>query len=240
MDSFASQRLMKPRNRTWLVGLCGLGLSVLILALWPNLDNQVSRYFYDPALPGFPVKRIEWITLIYRLAPLLNQLLFVGSLLVLLVAWLKPASVNVRWRRRSLNWVLMMVLGMGVVVDWALKDHVGRARPEQSQTFGGQLASKPLFEFDQACDLNCSFVSGHAAGGFAIMVWGMWAPQRKRLQWMMMGVLAGCTIGWMRIAQGGHFLSDVVFAGWVIWLLYQTIRNIWLHSRLRRIRSILI
>jgi lipid A 4'-phosphatase len=55
---------------------------------------------------------------------------------------------------------------------------------------------------------------------------------------MLLGVLAGSAIGWMRIAQGGHFLSDVVFAGWVIWLLYQTIRHSWLHSRLRRIRSI--
>jgi lipid A 4'-phosphatase len=238
MDSLASQRCMSLRQQTWAWGLSGLVLSLLLFALWPALDNQVSRYYFDPALPGFPVKRIDWVSYLYQLAPLLNQFLMAASLLILLVAWRKPASVNIRWRRRCLNWVLMMVLGMGVVVDWALKDHVGRARPEQTQTFGGQLVGQPLFDFDQACDLNCSFVSGHAAGGFALMVWGMWAPRRKRQQWMLLGVLAGSAIGWMRIAQGGHFLSDVVFAGWVIWLLYQTIRHSWLHSRLRRIRSI--
>jgi lipid A 4'-phosphatase len=120
---------------------------------------------------------------IYKLAPMVNQALLLGSVLVLLAAWLKPDGVNAKWHRRCLTWVLMMVLGIGVVVDWALKDHVGRARPEQSQAFGGPLLSQPLLAFDQSCDVNCSFVSGHAAGGFALMAWGMWAPRRKRQQW---------------------------------------------------------
>ena len=229
---------MTPRQATWVWVMMALLLSMALFALRPELDNQVSQHYFDPTLPGFPAKRIEWLTLVYQLAPLLNQILFVGSLLVLVAVWRKPDWVNVRWRRRSMSWALMMVLGIGVVVDWALKDHVGRARPEQTQAFGGPSMGKPLFEFAQGCDLNCSFVSGHAAGGFALMVWGMWAPRRKRQQWIMLGVLAGSGLGWMRIAQGGHYLSDVVFAGWVIWLLYQAIRHIWLHSRLRRIRSL--
>jgi len=229
---------MKPRQPTWVWVMMALLLSMALFALRPELDNQVSRHYFDPALPGFPAKGNTWLTLLYQLAPLLNQILFVASVLVVVAVWRKPHWVSVRWRRRSMSWALMMVLGIGVVVDWALKDHVGRARPEQTHTFGGPLADKPLFEWRQSCDLNCSFVSGHAAGGFALMAWGMWAPRRKRHQWMVLGLLAGSGLGWMRIAQGGHYLSDVVFAGWVIWLVYHAIRHIWLHSLLRRIRSL--
>jgi len=48
------------------------------------------------------------------------------------------------------------------------------------------------------------------------------------------GAVVGLLIGAVRIAQGGHFLSDVVFAGWAVWLTYVLIRQIWLRLRLRR------
>jgi lipid A 4'-phosphatase len=228
---------MRLRHRAWAGGLTGLLLSVAVFAIWPGLDFQVSNFFYDAAAPGFPAKRLAWVLAIYRLAPLVNQVLLLGSVLVLLAWWMKPSWVHVQWRRRSLTWVLMVVLGLGVVVDWVLKDHVGRARPEQSQAFGGPLLSLPLLEFDQSCDVNCSFVSGHAAGGFALMAWGMWAPRRKRQQWLALSLVVGTGIGVVRIAQGGHYVSDVIFAGWVIWLVYQSLRHTWLHWRLRRCRT---
>lgn len=229
---------MNKRQQEWAWGLAGVLLSVVLFMLWPTLDLQISLWFFDPALPGFPAKRVAWVLQLYHLAPLVNQILLLCSVLVLITAWLKPTWINQRWRQRSMAWALMMVLGIGVVVDWALKDHVGRARPEQSQAFGGLLQSRPLFEFDRACDVNCSFVSGHAAGGFALMAWGMWAPRRQRQQWLALGAVAGLGIGAVRVAQGGHFVSDVIFAGWVIWLIYQGIRHAWLHWRLRRLLAI--
>lgn len=238
MDAMAKIRHMKPRHHAWLA--CGSSLLLLIalFGLWPDLDNQVSRLVYDPALPGFPAKQIYGVLMIYKLAPMVNQALLLLSLLVLLIAWIRPASINVKWRRRCQTWVVMMVLGLGVVVDWALKDHVGRVRPEYSQMFGGPLDSRPLLEWDQACDNNCSFVSGHAAGGFALMAWGMWAPRRQRQPWIALGLFAGTGIGAIRIAQGGHFLSDVMFAGWVICMMYLLIQHTWLHWRLRQIRTL--
>jgi membrane-associated PAP2 superfamily phosphatase len=41
----------------------------------------------------------------------------------------------------------------------------------------------------------------------------------------------------MRIAQGGHFLSDVVFAGWTVWLVAQGMRFGWLHWRLAKLKA---
>jgi membrane-associated PAP2 superfamily phosphatase len=40
------------------------------------------------------------------------------------------------------------------------------------------------------------------------------------------------------VAQGGHFVSDVVFSGWAVWLTYLLIRYIWLMLRLRRFRRL--
>ena len=94
---------MTPRQPTWVWVVMSLLLSMALFALRPELDNQVSQHYFDPTLPGFPAKRIEWLTLVYQVAPLLNQILFVGSLLVLVAVWRKPDWVNVRWRRRSLD-----------------------------------------------------------------------------------------------------------------------------------------
>ncbi|MFM7698022.1 MAG: phosphatase PAP2 family protein, partial [Limnohabitans sp.] len=86
------------------------------------------------------------------------------------------------------------------------------------------------------CDENCSFVSGHAAGGFVWMAWGMWRGRRLRQRWLWTGMTAGALIGATRVMQGGHFLSDIVFSGWFIWLTYQLIRNTWLRYRCVRIK----
>jgi hypothetical protein len=128
----------------------------------------------------------------------------------------------------------MAVIGLGVVVDWGLKDQVGRPRPEQLDIFGRNKPFVPAFQLSTHCDVNCGFVSGHAAAGFSIMAWGMWAAWSRRKRWLLAGAVVGLLIGAVRIAQGGHFLSDVVFAGWAVWLTYVLIRQIWLRLRLRR------
>jgi len=120
------------------------------------------------------------------------------------------------------------VLGVGLVVHEALKNRVGRPRPVQVEQMGGTAPFVPVFTLSTHCERNCSFVSGHAAIGFSLMAWGMWAPWSRRKQWLSASIGLGAAIGLMRIAQGGHFLSDVLFAGWTIWLIEQSIRAFWL------------
>jgi lipid A 4'-phosphatase len=61
------------------------------------------------------------------------------------------------------------------------------------------------------CQRNCSFPSGHAALGFFFVAIGF-VVGRHRGRWMRAGVALGTMLGCVRIVQGGHFLSDVVFA----------------------------
>jgi hypothetical protein len=44
-------------------------------------------------------------------------------------------------------------------------------------------------------------------------------------------------IGAVRIAQGGHFLSDVVFSFLAIWFVHLLIRSFWLRFRVWQLFS---
>jgi lipid A 4'-phosphatase len=75
------------------------------------------------------------------------------------------------------------------------------------------------------CNNNCSFVSGHVACGFFFASL-MLLSQRKRKLWAGVGLGAAALIGFARMADMAHWLSDVLWAGpitlvcsWVIWRL---------------------
>ncbi len=228
---------MKARRTELWVGGIGLVLSVALFTLWPALDLMVTAYFFDASTQSFPANHWGWVHAVYVATPWLSRSLFVlGCVAWFLLPWSGWPQAKA-WRRRLLAWLLMAVLGLGLVVDWALKDNVGRPRPEQLQVFGGNTPFVPVFEPSKHCDMNCSFVSGHAAAGFSLMVWGMWANRSRRKRWTEIGVVAGLLIGCVRMAQGGHFLSDVVFSGWAVWLTYVLIRYAWLYLRLHKLQS---
>ena len=228
---------MKARHIEQSLGALGLAFTVMVFMLWPQLDVWVSAWFYDPVLQRFNPTHWPWVLSIHEGFPVLLQVLFVFSLLAWLWSWRRPDQLSRAWRRRCAAWMLLVILGIGVVVDWAFKDNVGRPRPEQIEAFAGDLPFVPVLHTSHHCDLNCSFVSGHAAGAFSLMAWGLWAPWSRRKQWLRASVGLGLAIGLMRIAQGGHFLSDVLFAGWTIWLIEQFIRTLWLRWRCIQLKS---
>ena len=99
------------------------------------------------------------------------------------------------------------------------------------QAFGGPAPYIPALQLSSHCDTNCSFVSGHAAGAFSIMAWGMLACRRHKLQWLCAGLVFGAVVGAVRMAQGGHFLSDVLFAALAVWWTHHLIGRLWILSK---------
>ena len=63
------------------------------------------------------------------------------------------------------------------------------------------------------CPKNCSFVSGEASAGFAVLAIAVLAPAAWRLPAIALALGFGVFVGVLRVAAGGHFTSDVVFAG---------------------------
>ncbi|MET0407801.1 MAG: phosphatase PAP2 family protein [Hyphomicrobium sp.] len=116
----------------------------------------------------------------------------------------------------STKWLFFaasLLIGPGLVGNAILKDNWGRARPVQIVEFGGQKTySPPLLPADQ-CDHNCSFVAGEASMMFTTFFAAalLFPALARRL--IITGVVLGLFSGLIRMSQGAHFLSDVVFAG---------------------------
>ena len=223
-------RVLK-KNFHCLPGCIGLFLlASLVFSVYPQLDLWASHLFYADS-GNFPANEMLLVKAIYHGTPWAGRLLFASSILILILAVLKPSKVSRRHWRRASAVVAVVVLGIGLLVHTVLKDGMGRPRPRDVQAFAGPAAFVPVFVPSQFCHTNCSFVSGHAAVGFALMSLGMFAIRRKRQFWLLTGLAVGGFIGLARIAQGGHFLSDIVFSLIAIWSSHLLIRAVWLRFR---------
>jgi lipid A 4'-phosphatase len=113
--------------------------------------------------------------------------------------------------------ILAVITANHVLGGLLLKDQWGRARPVQVTEFVGDKKFTPAWVIAGQCDKNCSFISGHASGAFALMALAWVFPRRRKL-WLGVGLGWGAHIGLIRIMQGGHFFSDVVFAGLLVYI----------------------
>lgn len=213
-----------------------LGLLGLALAIWPWLDLAISAVAYDPGRdPAFLAADHPLVRATYVVVPWFGRV----AVLAALAAVLWPRARAGRWRRRAALVLGVALLGNGVAVTWLLKDHGGRPRPLAVHAFGGDQAFVGALRPSVQCDRNCSFVSGHAATGYALMAVGLLSAPATRRRWTTVGLVAGSAIGLGRVLQGGHFASDVVFAAIVIGGVCALLRAGWLRLRLRRRRRAL-
>ena len=97
-----------------------------------------------------------------------------------------------------------------------LKNYWGRARPGDISGFGGSDIFTPWYRISDACETNCSFVSGDASVGFSIIILYFIT---KNILFFYLSVISGFVLGFTRIIAGAHFLSDVFFAGLFVILL---------------------
>jgi lipid A 4'-phosphatase len=176
-------------------------LFALIFAIWPQIDVSEARRFFVMgkfAGSGGEARALRWV--LY----LLPSLSLVGAVLL----WLLGRLAG----RKVLFLVLSMALGPGLLVNTILKDHSHRPRPVQTADFGGAHPFKPWYRFDGGCVKNCSFVSGEAsAAAWLIAPASLMAPQVRPIAMGAALAIAAIT-GQTRMAFGGHYLSDTIFA----------------------------
>lgn len=214
-----------PRSQTpvlfwWILGASVL--SALLPTVWTSLDLDAAALFIGPhGDPG--MASWWWVELINLYIPAVFRTLVLLALLGWLWASLRPAAR--RWRLPLAFVVLAGALGPGLLVNSGFKDNWQRARPYQVEPFGGtQQFTRAAVMTDQ-CNNNCSFVSGHVACGFFLASL-MLVNRRRRVFWGIVGVVAGVVIGFARMADAAHWLSDVLWAGpitllcsWLVWEL---------------------
>lgn len=220
----------RRETRLWLALLLAL---LLIYVVWPGLDLPVSAWFYRPD-SGFWIDDLPWVQAVHHTVPWVGRLLLVGSLAGWLLGRFGRRPGLRRLSRPAAALFLGLVFGLGLLAHGVLKEHWGRARPVQVSQFGGTAAYTPPWQPAAQCQRNCSFVSGHAGTGFALIALGTLGTVRSRRRWLVLGWSAGLLLGALRIAQGGHFLSDVLFGGLLLWGTSLAIRAGWTRWRLRR------
>ncbi|MBV8888680.1 MAG: phosphatase PAP2 family protein [Alphaproteobacteria bacterium] len=201
--------------------------TVLLFLLFPGLDLAVSRLFHDQQ-QGFWLADWAPVRAVAAAIPWLVWLLLV--LVVAAALWLGVAGRPLwRFDRNALVFIVVATaLGPGILANTVLKDHWGRARPSQIAAFGGSRQFTPAPLPAAQCDRNCAFVSGHAALAFAFVEFAFLLPRRRERRAAEAAALAfGALVGLGRIAAGAHFLSDVVYAGFLVygtgWLLHRWI-----------------
>lgn len=182
-----------------------------VFLLAPGLDLMVSGWFFADG--EFVWRRDPLVRFFYRYGELPVRFVAIAAGVVALALWLGRRTHFLRWSRKAWLYVfLAAVVAPGLVVNGVFKEHFGRARPAQVQEFGGERQFTPAFVITDQCERNCSFVSSHAACGFYFATLGFLFAGRARRAWFAVGVLFGSLNGIGRILQGGHFLSDIVFA----------------------------
>jgi lipid A 4'-phosphatase len=223
------------RNLAFAAALIGVGAAILFLSL-PRIDIAVSRLFYEPG-GGFLFDEAGWGQFVRQRLDNLFWLLAIAAILGTLAALAR--------RRLGLGpraWiflVVLFVLGPGLIANALLKEHWDRARPRQIVELGGERRFTPPLVISDQCARNCSFVAGEASSAFAAGFGLALLVRRRRALAMAGAVAVGGLAGFIRIAQGGHFLSDVVFAGVFMalaaclthWLVFDAAPKAWRRAR---------
>lgn len=206
-------------RREFLIAAAALAVPLAVLLVTnPGIDLAISQAARDacavePAKPGGP-----WCP---TSAVALARKAFMGVFLLIAIAavvtTVRVVAAQRRWigleQARCCFLIAVLVVGPGVVANLVLKDNLGRARPRDVVEFGGSKAFTPPLVPSRECPRNCSFVSGEASSMFAaFFALALLLPQHRR-GLLVAGLASGILAGAVRILQGGHFLSDVLFAG---------------------------
>lgn len=198
--------------------LLAFALTHLAFAAAPGIDLWVSGRFFDGR--AFPLVESPALGLV-------RYTLWYGATLCGLAALLLWPIWLLAGPRRLVPpqlWGfvgLTFLLGPGLLVNGILKAYWGRARPADTVPFGGDAPFTPPFQIAGACARNCSFVSGEgsAAAALAIVVGVLAWPHLGRAERLLLGALLALWFvlgAGLRVATGRHFLSDVVFAWFLV------------------------
>jgi lipid A 4'-phosphatase len=229
-----------PTKTPWDTRLLWAGLlcAMAIFSLWPGLDLCVAHMLYTPE-QGFVHAKNPMVLASYNWTrpiglAILNFLARVSVLAIVspLVAYLmcrlgyKKIARHLlsSWRSVAIVSVLCGVLGPGFLVEVCLKNTIGRPRPIQVIEFGGDQTFQAIFQMGTDPEHHRSFVSSHAAAGFWLTSLGLSLGTKWRRRWLLIGLVVGSAIGIGRMMQGGHFLSDIIFAFYSVWIPSEIIR----------------
>jgi lipid A 4'-phosphatase len=207
---------MKNKTLLWVLPIL---FCVLISPFTPYIDLSIERFFY---LPNHRFVNNAFFNFMYDYAIYPSWMLFLPATIVLVLSYFKSSLK--KWRPFALYLIVVLTIGAGFIAHAGLKEHWGRPRPKQVIEFGGKQEFRPFYRpnFFNQPEPSKSFVCGHCTIGFYFfaLVFIGYRLKRKWITYLgwFIGIGLGIGLGITRMAQGGHFFSDVLFCALVMWL----------------------
>jgi len=177
-----------------------------------GVDLKLERAIYFAGEQSWSLGDNSFWKFLYKFGSIPALMVVVGSVVGLIVSSYKLAWRE--WRRVFVFNILLFALGPGVIANGLLKEYWGRPRPREVKELGGRSQFDPVLTIDKSSE-GKSFPSGHATVGFYFVgCFFLLRRHRRELASMAMqaAIALGAMIGIARMAQGGHFLSDVLWA----------------------------
>lgn len=175
----------------------------------PSIDIKISHYFFQHG--KFPLATQYWANISRHILYILIYALAAFALLQIAFNLLSKNRLQLLSNKACLYVLTCILVGPVLLTNVLLKNHWGRPRPRQIQVFNGNKTYEPVFVISNQCTTNCSFVCGDTAGAICLLALAFVLRQKRKLLITAI-LLYSALIGFIRIAQGGHFLSDVLLS----------------------------
>jgi len=238
---------IKKKDLVELSAVLGILFLISLVILLADLDIVLQEKFFDQDQGWIHGNAFIW-SLLYDHGPKPGLALGIGGFLVFVLSFF--AAGFAKYRKKALFLALVLIFGTGLLVE-AFKGSTARPRPRHVEVFQGEKEFMPVFSVKQPGNedrfspgqravavLNRfingtgshSFPSGHAAIAFFLMA-PFFVLRDSRtgpaILFLAVGISYGLLMGCARMAQGGHFFSDVIWAGGLVyitcWLFYHVL-----------------
>ena len=191
-----------------------LSLLAILLTIGPGFDIFFSSLFYRGD-NQFLLQSYYSITFFFRdiLLPIILVYILVLPIISILIP-IKKLYFSYKFSIKKIFFIwITLIINLIFIINLFFKNVWGRSRPGDILELGGKDVFSPWYQISHACTSNCSFVSGDAAVGFSLIVLYFLS---NNLKYAYLSIIFGLLLGMVRIAEGGHFLSDIVFSAIIV------------------------
>jgi lipid A 4'-phosphatase len=194
---------------------------------FPGIDLWAARKLYVGQ--GKFLLSDSWLAWIFHSpVDMILKIGFLFGLIVYLIILIFKIKISKDFHKKLIFIFTSAFVSELFIINFILKNHWGRARPVHLPEFGGGFGAHltPAWQFSHECLQNCSFSSGHAGIAACLGLLAVLLPVRLRPVYLALVVVFTGVVGFMRMARGAHFLSDVVISPLIVLATAMVVKDV--------------